>query len=87
MKLRTSYEGLTIELVEGAGRRRLLDYAGVPERFEDHHFCLALPDEDEGFVVCGRATVVSGKQVREHSGWRWPENGTVLHSWTTAASE
>ncbi|MBU2662211.1 hypothetical protein KOI35_01690 [Actinoplanes bogorensis] len=82
VKLRTSYVGLTILEASGDDRIRMLAYAKVPERLSDTHICLTLPTEDDGFVVCGRATALSGRQARAHSGWRWPEEAAVLASWS-----
>lgn len=59
VKLRSSYRPLTLQRAVDKERERMLAFAGVPARLCDRMLCLTLPSEDEGFVVCGKATVLA----------------------------
>ncbi|BCY08707.1 hypothetical protein L3i22_037950 [Actinoplanes sp. L3-i22] len=83
IKLRMSYKGLVIRTADASTRARMLDYAGVPEFLRQRELCLTLPAEDDGFVVCAKATVLTGKRSGDQSGWRLPEPATVLHTLTS----
>jgi hypothetical protein len=77
VKLRTSYHPLTVRRAAGEERERVLAFAEVPERLHGRMLCLTLPSEDEGFIVCGRATVLT-MPGNDMDTW-WPENARVLH--------
>jgi hypothetical protein len=80
VKLRVSYNGLTIRSADASTRARMPEYAAVPELSHQKELCLVLPTEDDGFVVCAKATVLSGRRSLDQAGWRWPEQATVLHA-------
>jgi hypothetical protein len=73
IKLRTSYPGLVIQPVDAPIWARLLDYAGVSEDWRPKTLCLTLPAEEDGSVVCAKATALAGEQSQDRAGWRWPE--------------
>ncbi|BEL04789.1 hypothetical protein Q0Z83_029800 [Actinoplanes sichuanensis] len=79
MKLRRGYRGLTIRTADEPTRTRLLGYAEVPDFRRPAQACLILPTEEDGFIVCGRARVLTGRQPRDQPSWRLPENARVLH--------
>jgi hypothetical protein len=79
VKLRRTYPGLTLVPAGEPVRTRLLDYADIPQRLRPAQVCLTLPTEDDGFVVCGRARVITGRQPAGAGTWRWPDDATVLH--------
>lgn len=83
VKLRTSYHPLALRRAAGEERERMLAFAEVPERHHSRMLCVTLPSEDEGFIVCGRATVLAVARNDLSSGW--PENARVLHHLHPAA--
>lgn len=56
-KLRGQYRPLVLQPAGPDSRARILDFAGIPERHRSSMLCLTLPTEDDGFVVCGVASV------------------------------
>jgi hypothetical protein len=77
VKLRTSHDPLELRAALGEDRLRLLDFAGIPERLHDKFACITLPSEDDGFIVCGRATVFA--VPGDVSDSRWQSEAQVLH--------
>lgn len=77
VKLRTSYHPLTLQRAGGEERERILAFTEVPEKLHARMLCWTLPNEDEGFIVCGRATVLatSGSDIDA----AWPPGARVLY--------
>jgi hypothetical protein len=61
VKLRSSYQPLILQPADETTRAQILTFADVPARHRTRMLCLTLPtpDDEPGFVVCARATVVA----------------------------
>ncbi len=79
VKLRRSYQPLQLRRAEPDSRDQILDFAQIPDRRWARYVCVTLPVEDLGFVVCGRATVLTADIEANPSDPWWPEHARVLH--------
>jgi hypothetical protein len=82
VKLRSSYRPLILRAADDITREHVLTFAGIPARHRHRYLSLTLPSPpgEEGFIVCGRTTVLTVPKAQAPGSLGfWPTGTRTVH--------